>query len=419
MSEQAIDHSHDHSGVSGRTPYEGLRIIEIATEPGGEDVGQMMVLMGADVVKVEPPGGASGRFIGPFVGDEPDPENSLNFWFYNRGKQSIVLDLTTETDRDRLHVLLEGADVVITSTSAVESAALDLRAESLSERHPHLIVASVTAFGLTGPWAEYKASELISLGAGGPLMSCGYDDHSIPPILPGGNQSAHTAAAFGHIGILLALLDRRRTGLGQVVDVSVHEAAAVTCELANPYWFYPRVNVQRQTCRHAQPTPTSPALFQCADGRYVYFALVLADTKPWHSLVSWLGEYGLEADLGDPEFAEVSHRQARFPHIQGVVEVFFLLMDANTAYHEGQARQLPIGILNAPEDLFDDEHLAARQFFVPVDVDGVGPVPFPGAPFRFSAFAAADPGPAPHLDENSLSVLSPNVWAAAPTTGGQ
>jgi crotonobetainyl-CoA:carnitine CoA-transferase CaiB-like acyl-CoA transferase len=393
------------TGGVGESPYTGLTVIELATDTAGEQLGQLMSLMGADVVKIEPPGGAPSRAVGPFVGDTPDPEGSLNFWFYNRGKRSAVLDLADAGHRETLHGLLDTADVVITSMSAAQSAAVELSAESLGERYPQLIVASLSPFGLTGPWAEYVTSELVSMAAGGPLMSCGYDDHSIPPILPGGEQASHTAGAFGHIAVLLALIERRRTGLGQIIDLSVHESNAVNGELANPYWFYPRVNVQRQTCRHAQPTRTQPALFQCGDGRYVYFALILADPKPWAALVNWLAEKGMEADLREPEYDTIKYRQEQFPHIQGLVEVFFLLTDAETAYLEGQQRELPVGILNAPEDLFLDEHLKAREFFVDVPVDGVGDVPFPGAPFRFTAFRPADPGPAPHLGHDTDDVL--------------
>lgn len=397
-----------------RSPYDKLRVVELAEDPAGEMIGQLLALMGADVLKLERPGGAPGRQIGPFAGDQPGPERSLHFWFYNRGKRSAVVDLAADTGRAQLHELLDGSDIVITTASPSRAAEHGIEAARLSAAHPALVVVSVTPFGLDGPWSEYISSDLVSLAAGGPLMSCGYDDHSIPPIRPGGNQAAHTAAAFGHIGLLLALLERQRSGRGQVVDVSVHEALAVTVELANPYWFYPRVLVQRQTCRHAQPTPTQPALFRCADDRYVYFALILADQKPWQALVKWLDENGVATDLTDEKYNDVAHRQAEFPHVQDVVEVFFLLNDAETIYHEGQARGLPIGILNAPEDLSHDEHLTARQFFVEIDVDqpDLDSVKFPGAPFRFSSFEARDPGRAPHLGEHSAETLT----AASATT---
>ena len=117
----------------------------------------------------------------------------------------------------------------------------------------------------------------------------------------------------------------------------------------------------------------------------------------------------MAADLTDPCTTTLAYRQERFPHIQGLVEVFFLVHDAETMYHEGQARGLPIGILNAPEDLFHDEHLVARQFFVDVASDDPGApatVTFPGAPFRFSSFVPADPGRAPRLGEHTAELLA-------------
>ena len=230
---------------------------------------------------------------------------------------------------------------------------------------------SITDFGLTGPWADYQSSDLVALATSGLLITSGYDDHTIPPIRPGGNQAYHTAASFAHQAVLLALLQRQQNGAGGLIDLSIQEAAGVTVELANPYWFYPRALVQRQTCRHAQPVPTQSAIFQCADGRWVYFALILADPKPWNALVQWMDSLDLAVDLKDPEFDDLSHRQQNFAHIQDLVEVFFLLQDSSDAYLEGQRRGLPIGVLNAPEDLFDDEHLVAREFFQPVDEPGL------------------------------------------------
>ena len=268
-----------------------------------------------------------------------------------------------------------------------------------------MVVLSVTPFGLTGPWADYRSSDLVALAAGGPLMSCGYDDHSIPPIRPGGNQGFHTAASFAHTGLLLALLERGRSGRGQLVDVSMHESLAVTVELANPYWFYPRVLVRRQTCRHAQPVPTQPALFRCADDRWIYFALILADQKPWQALLAWMEEQGLAADLVAPEYGDLEYRQRNFDHVQEVIECFFLLQDSATAYHEGQRRGLPIGPVNALEEVLDDEHLRARGFFQEVDLGDGRSGLFPASPYRFSEFTGPPPRRAPRLGEHTTQIL--------------
>lgn len=384
-------------GPTSELTYSGLRVVELAQDPQGEIVGKLLADQGADVVKVEPPGGACGRRIGPWAkGHEGDPDHSLHFWTYNTGKRSVVVDSTTSEGRRQRAALIADADVLITSAgpSGLAEDGLDLHA--LVEEHPGLIALSVSPFGLTGPWADWRSSDLVALAAGGILMSCGYDDHTIPPIRPGGNQGFQIAASFGHSGLLLALLERQATGLGQLVDVSMHEAVAVSGELANPYWFYPRVLLERQTCRHAQPSPTQPALFECSDGVQVYFALILSDARTWTTVVEWLGTLGLDLDLGGEEYLSLAHRQEQFAHIQTILESFFLMQDSVTVYEEAQRRGLPIGPVFAPEQLLDDPHLRERGFFVPVVAGEGDPALFPGAPFRFS-YGTGEPTAPPRL----------------------
>jgi len=386
-------------------PLAGLKVVEIAHDIGGEFAGLLLARMGAAVVKLEPPQGSPTRAVGPFARDRVGPDASLNFWYYNSNKKSVIADLAAAEGAAALRGLLGDADILISTLQPAALRALGLDLAALTEAHPRLIVLSVTPFGLTGPWADYKSSDLVALAAGGPLNSCGYDDHSIPPIRPGGDQAHHTASSFAQIGVMLALLERQKTGRGQLLDVSMHEACAVNVELANPYWFYPRVNVQRQTCRHAQPSPTQPALFRCADDRYVYFTLIVAEPKAWTALVNWMASKDMALQLTEPAFTDVAYRQAHFQQVQELVECFFLVQDSHEAYRDGQAAGLPIGVLNAPEDLFDDEHLKAREFFVEVDHEGVGPVTYPGAIYRFSTFGEADRTAAPNLGEHTAEVL--------------
>lgn len=384
--------------------FDGIRVVEIADDPAGEYTGKLLADQGATVIKVEPEGGAASRHIGPWAGGVQDPDHSLNFWTYNTSKQSVVL-ADDAVGRAARAALIAEADILLTTGRPVdlERAGLDL--DALCAEHEKLIALSVSPFGLTGPWANYLSSDLVGLAAGGLLNSCGYDDHSIPPIRPGGNQGYMTAAGYALCGVLLALIERQQTGRGQVVDVSMHESIAVTGELANPYWFYPKAIVQRQTCRHAQPMPTQPALFQCADGVWVYFALILADQVAWKALTSWMEEMGVAADLTESEYDSLAYRQENFAHIQGMLEAFFLIQDSETVYRDGQRWGLPIGPLRAPEEVLRDEHLAARGFFTDVELADGTTATFPGAPYRFSD-GYAGPRRPPLLGEHTEQVLS-------------
>ena len=259
---------------------------------------------------------------------------------------------------------------------------------------------------MDGPWADWLSSDLVGLALGSPLNSCGYDDHSIPPIRPGGDQGYQSAASFALMGLMLALVERQQTERGQLVDVGMHDCLAVSAELANPYWFYPRVVVYRQTCRHAQPTPTQPAIFQCGDDRWVYFVIFVAEQKAWRTLARVDRQQGSgRRPRSIRSTTTPRYRQSHFDHIQEVIEVFFLLQTADEAYHEGQARGLAIGPINSPDDVLDDEHLQAREFFVSVEHDDVPPALYPGVPFRFSGFGSPDLRRAPKLGEHTADVL--------------
>jgi crotonobetainyl-CoA:carnitine CoA-transferase CaiB-like acyl-CoA transferase len=387
----------DTSRPTKKTPYSGLRVLEFANSPAGELTGLQFVHLGAEVLKLEPQGGAPSRHTGPFAGDQPDIERSLSYWYYNSGKRSIVLASGEDPEQQSLAEMLDEIDVVILEGHPDELRGHDLDPAKLADAHQALVVLAITPFGLSGPWADYKSSDLISLAASGLLILSGYDDHAIPPIRPSGNQGLHTAASFAHQSALLALIERQQSGRGALLDVSIQEAAAVTVEGASLYWFYPRVQVQRQTCRHAQPRPTQPAVFECADGGSVYIVLTIAEEKTWRSLLGWMESHDLSAGLNDPAYSDTKYRQSHFHHIQGIVEAFFLLLDAKKAFHEGQMWGLPVGIMNAPEDLFDDEHLEAREVFRSVEQPGGGAILQPATPYRFSNFETIDPLPAQRL----------------------
>lgn len=383
--------------------YTGLRVVEIADNPAGEYVGKLLADHGAEVVKIEPVGGCGGRAIGPYASGVEEPDNSLHFWNYNAGKKSVVLD--GAAGRRRRDALIAAADVLITTGGPADLERAELELENLSAKHPTLIILSVSPFGLTGPWADYQTSDLVALATGGLLMSCGYDDHSIPPIRPGGNQGFMTAASYGHCAVLLAILERQQSGLGQLIDLSIHDSNAVSGELANPYWFYPKVLVHRQTARHAQPKPTQPSLYQCADGVWIYFAFVLSEQRTWLAVRDWLDSHDMAADLVEDAYLDLAHRQQNFHYIQNLIECFFLVQESETVYREGQRRGLPIAPLRAPEDLLTDEHLRQRQTLAPLDIGNGNRVLFPQNPIKFSTGRTETKRP-PRLGEHTEEVLT-------------
>ena len=249
-------------------PLEGLTVVEISHEACAW-AGKLLGDLGAEVILVEPPGGSAQRRYGPWLDDEPGPESSLWWWHYNTGKRAVVLDLDEAADRDRFVELVGRADILMEWEPPGRLAGLGLDHAVLSPRNPGLIHAAITPYGRTSPSRDLPATDLTVLAAGGPVWSCGYDDHTLPPVRGGGNQGFHIASHWAVQAILVALFEREATGEGQLIDVSMHATANVTTEMASYAYLSTGNEVQRQTGRHAWWEASSPTQIQCADGRYM------------------------------------------------------------------------------------------------------------------------------------------------------
>src|SRR3989442_11968245 len=241
-----------------RGPLTGIRVIELADEQA-EYCGLTLAGLGADVVKVEPPGGSPTRRSVPFYRDREDRERSLFFWQYNRGKRSIVLDLRRPEDRDRFRALVATADVLLESTPRGELDGYGLSASSLMQQCPTLIVARMSPFGDHGPWADFKGSDLVHLALGGVMMNCGYDpapggQYDLPPIAPQMWHAFHIAGEQLAVAIIAALLFRWRTGKCQYLSCAIHEAVAKATEVHLMSLVIRRGLLLRPICRHSRGT---------------------------------------------------------------------------------------------------------------------------------------------------------------------
>jgi crotonobetainyl-CoA:carnitine CoA-transferase CaiB-like acyl-CoA transferase len=153
-------------------PLAGLRIVEFADEKG-QFCGKLLGDLGADVVKIEPPGGEPCRRIGPFLDDIPHPERSLSFWYYNTSKRGITLNLEPSDGRELFRRLAAASDVILETFRPGFLASVGLDYESLRKQNPGLIMCSLTPFGQTGPWRDYLSSDLLHMAAGGEMASSG------------------------------------------------------------------------------------------------------------------------------------------------------------------------------------------------------------------------------------------------------
>ena len=270
-------------------PLDGVTVVELSHEHVAF-AGKLLADLGATVTVVEPPGGSLQRTYGPFLDDQPGPERSLWWWHYNTSKRGVVLD--PGVDGPALRALVAGADVLLVGE---DTPGLDWA--SLSADNTRLVMASITPFGMASERAGEPVTDLTLLAEAGPVWSCGYDDHALPPVRGGGNQAAHTACNWAVMSVLVALLSREETGQGQLIDVSMLAASNVTTEMATYGWMMAGAEVQRQTGRHAAPILTPTVQVRCADGRYATTGVPPRDPATFRALLDLLDRLGLRDDV--------------------------------------------------------------------------------------------------------------------------
>ena len=403
-----------------RGPLAGLRVVELASE-WAAFAGKLLAGLGAEVVLVEPPGGHYTRHWEPFLGDEPGLERSLWWWHYHTSKRGAVLDLTDPRGLDQFLGLATAADIVLVGEPADTLSAHGIDYADLVRVRADLIMISVTPFGRVSPRAHEAATDLTLLAEGGPVWSCGYDDHALPPVRGGGNQAMQTGGIWAAIATLVAVLHRNVTGVGQLVDVSLLAAANVTTEAATYEWLVARQTVQRQTCRHAGTYPTPPTLAPDINGRPVHTGVPPRAAKEFEALLAWLDELGLRAEFPAAVFLEMGRDRGGIVLADVLTdvtlqEIFRAGRDALefvaahlTAYEffvQGQQRGLAVGTLYAPEEVMTDPHFEARGFPTPVFHEELGrEVRYAGAPFLLEKSPWKIRHRAPRLGEHQEQVL--------------
>ncbi len=353
----------------------GLRVLDL-TDPKGALCGRILADMGADVIKVEPPGGDMARRIGPFLDDAPHPDRSLFFWYYNLNKRSLTLDLTSPKGVELFERLAQSADLVIESFAPGHLAGLGLGWERLHEINPALILCSIAPFGQTGPWRDFQANDSVLAALGGMLYVCGYTGET--PVRPLGLQAYHSGCYYGVIAIMGALFARDRDGAGQWVDVSIQEATASAVEhLAGRYFGEHDIPRRYGTMHWFRGFRVA----QCRDG-YLMHSI----SGDWNTLLEWAKSDGKAGELTEPQWSDDGYRRANCERLYAILDEWVRDKDRDEMAARAQALRLPYAAVRPLDELASDEQLAARGYFVEVEHPELGRTfRYPGAPCLFGA----------------------------------
>ncbi|MEX2650509.1 MAG: CoA transferase [Alphaproteobacteria bacterium] len=375
-------------------PLAGLKVIDLTHVMAGPVCALSLADLGADVVKVEKvPGGEDAR-------RDTEPYNingvSVSFMMMNRNKRGIAIDLKHERGRAVLDRMLARADVLLENYRPGTMARLGLDFADVHARHPHIVYASITGFGRTGPYRDRAGFDLITQGMSG-LISITGEGPGRPPVKMGAPVTDITAGILLALGVLAAVQARHRTGRGQLVDTSLLEAGII-----HTYWHSA---IQFATGCSPGPLGTGHPLgapyqaFPTADGR---ITLGTASEANWLRFVE-----AIEApELGrDPRFKNNGARMANLAALEATLEAIFRRRTTAEWLARLEAAGVPAGPILSIGAMHADPHVRARAMIAAVEHPEAGRVETIGPPVKFSETPAEVRRAAPLYGEHTREVL--------------
>ncbi|HVN96092.1 MAG TPA: CoA transferase [Syntrophorhabdaceae bacterium] len=364
----------------------GYRVLDLTDEKGSV-CGKILGDLGADVIKIERPGGDLSRRIGPFLQNTPDPEKSLHWSSYNSSKRGITLNLDNPEGQEIFKKLADKVDVIIESFAPGHLQSLGLGYVELSASNPKLIMTSITPFGQTGPYKDRKASDLAILAMSGLMSITGDPDRA--PVRMCLDQTYSLGGIHAVVGILLAINYRRVSGEGQYVDVSMYEAAVRGNYWEPARWEFLKVLVKRAGNRFPRAAAKGLQLWRCKDG-YVTWLLTggVTGAKQMKALITWMSELNRADILKDVDWAtlhlsEVSQEQ--LSAWEAVIEKFFTGFTMDELEVESIKRGIPMARVNRIDNVTKDTQPIARGFWKELPVAGTTQtIGYPAFPFLAS-----------------------------------
>ncbi len=388
--------------------FEGFTVVELA-DRRNQFIGKLMAESGARVIQIEPMEGAPGRWIGPFVDDKPDPDQCLDYWWYNTDKQSVCIDITRKPGQDLIRGLIAQADVFIESTRPGTLQGYGLDYEAVTASHPELIYLSFTDFGQDGPWVDFEMNDHAHLALGGPMGSSGYSDPHETPIGGQRNHAYNMSSVMATHTITGALFERLSSDLGQYIDLAIHDVVGISTEAAVPYWLWYNQAALRQTGQHAavKYRPTTQIL--CSDGKLVQVTMPQLPLNAWVQLVKWMEEVGVAGELSDEKWRDDFYRADRLRNGDEIHEGIIRLLSKVTseeAFNRGQALGMAWAVIRAAEENMDLEHYKQRDYWQPIEQPEIGrTILYPRALHTNDLLGTRPKHRAPHVGEHTATIL--------------
>jgi crotonobetainyl-CoA:carnitine CoA-transferase CaiB-like acyl-CoA transferase len=375
-------------------PLLGVRVIDLSEGVAGPFATKQLADLGADVIKIERPGGDPARRLGPFPGDIPHPEKSGLFVHLNTNKRSVVVDPATPSGREIVLRLAARADALVESFPPGTLQRWGLGWEDLAAVNPRIVLTSVTPFGGAGPAAHREATDLTIAARSSFLIAAGEPDRE--PVKYPGRQTEFVGGLHAAWGTMVALYHADVTGEGQVVDTSMLEAAVMISDqnmLSVAYW-----NGGGRARAGRRPLRFPPIVMPVLDG---YVSLLVTDLQwPRFCRMAGLEEYGR-----DPQLATQRGRIDRLEELEVAFLPWFLSHTKQEVFDLAQQHGVPIAPFNTIAEVLDDPQFRARGYFRKVVHPVLGEITLTGPPAILTETPWELRRPAPLLDQHAEEIL--------------
>jgi len=336
--------------------------------------GLLLANLGAEVILVEPPGGEPLRSEGPFKNEEPHRERSISFAAYHSNKRGIVLDLDNDDDQSTLRELARAADVLLEDKPAGYLDGRGLGYSALQSINPGMVMTSITGFGQTGPYRDFKAPNIVAFAMGGLMNLCGHPGRA--PLMGPCDVAYHLGSVHAAFGTLVALFNRRASGRGEHIDVSLQDVLAADPFLRVMTRYSVTGEIPQRT-GHSQST-TVAETYQCRDG---YARVFVNQADHWKRFVEWLGR---PPELLDPKYEIAQNRFPLRQIVDRLVEARTLNYEVKKFFDEFQSLRLAAAPINPPSAFLVDEQTKHRNYVTEIGHAELGRHGFPGDPYQFS-----------------------------------
>jgi crotonobetainyl-CoA:carnitine CoA-transferase CaiB-like acyl-CoA transferase len=351
-----------------------IRVLDLTHYIAGPYCTKLMAGYGAEVIKIERvKQGDPMRSVGPFCGGSPGLETSIPFLWLNTGKKSVTLNLKSEHGRSVFLELVRTADLVVENFSPRVMPSLGLDYDTLRDLKPSLVMTSISNFGQTGPYRDYRAEEIVAYAVGGLMYLTG--DPEKPPLRAGPSMAQYTAGMTAYIASLMALYRAKLTSEGQHADVSIQESALDNVEICLVEYLHLGKVARRRADEHSL-VPWQ--VYPCRDG---YAAVIGGPVRHWLRAAILFEESRL---LQEP-YRRMAGRMEHREEVRALIQPWLDRHDKTEVYHAGQARRMAFGYLATLPEVLESPQHRAREFFVEIDHPFAGRHQYCGPPFRPSA----------------------------------